>query len=164
MAICVDKDETATKSRLVHVSLLSLNLRIMENWRSAQIKSVGSALDYECLMILMAIIVISSERVLRSDLEPQLQTLEKRLPSERIGKVNLSSIASATAINRETVRRKVNKLQKGGWLIRDEEGIRMVHGVLGFDVLRDTIEAQLDAFARTANQLSRLGVLSTSAA
>lgn len=162
LRLSVDNEALETKSRLVHISLLNLNLRFMENWRSAQLGSVGSEFDYESLMILMAIIVISAEKVLRTELEPDLQTLARQLPKSRVGKVNLSSIAAATAINRETVRRKVNNLQKAGWVLRDKEGIRTVPGVIHYDIVRGIISAQLDALTRMVNQLTKIGVLSSS--
>lgn len=112
-------------------------------------------------MILMAIIVIGSDRVLRTELEPDLHSLAQQLPKSKLGKVNLSSIAAATAINRETVRRKVNSLREAGWVSRDEDGIRTVPGVIPYDDLRAIIGAQLDALARAANRLAELGVLST---
>jgi len=160
MAIVVDKRTVERKSRLVHISLLSLNLRFMENWRSA-LGSTGSALCYESLMILMAIIVIGAEKILRSELEPDLQSLAKQLPSSRVGMVNLSSIAAATGINRETVRRKVNNLKAAGWITRDREGIRTVQGVIPYEVLQEVIGAQLDIIARIVSQLTRIGVLSS---
>lgn len=160
VALCVDDGAAGAKSRLVHFALLNLNLRFMENWRSAPISSGGSALDHESLMILMAIIVISAERLVRSDLECELQSLARQLPPSRFGKVNLSSIASATGINRETVRRRVNSLQQAGWVSRDRDGIRTVPGAIPYEDLRNTIGAQLSAFTLTANQLARLGVLS----
>ena len=161
MALTVDTEAAAAKSRLAHIALLNLNLRFMENWRSVQIHSGRAALDYESLMILMATIVISAERVLRTNLESDLQTLAQQLPTSKVGKVNISSIAAATAIIRETVRRKVSNLQEAGWLIRDKEGIRTVPGVIPFEVLRKVIGAQLDALTRTVNQLTKLHVLSS---
>ncbi len=161
MVLSVNREAAGAKSRLAHLLLLGLNLRFMENWRSMQIATAGAALDYESTMILMAIIVISAERLLRTDLEPELQTLEHRLPQERFGSANLSSIAAATAINRETVRRKVNSLQKAGLVVRDKDGVRTAHGRVPYEALRDIVEAQLDAITQTANQLSRLGVLLT---
>lgn len=160
MALSVDNDAARAKSRFVHIALLNLNLRFMENWRSAQIHSGGPPLDHESLMIVMAIVVISAERVLRTDLDPDLQTLAQQLPASKVGKVNLSSIAAATAINRETVRRRVNNLQRAGWVHRDKDGIRTVQGVMPFEVLLNIIGAQLDALTRTVNQLAKLGVLS----
>lgn len=160
MFIAVDNDATAAKSRLVHTALLNLNLRLMENWRSVQIQSGRAVLDYESLMILMAIIVIGAERVLRTELEADFQTLAQQLPASKVGKVNISSIAAATAINRETVRRKVKSLQEAGWIIRDKDGIRTVQGVIPYEILHNIIGAQLDALTRTVNQLAKLGVLS----
>lgn len=159
MVLSVEREVAEAKSRLVHVSLLALNLRLMENWRSVQVAMSGAVPDYESTMILMAIIVIGAEKLLRTELDPELQTLARRLPQSRFSKVNFSSIAAATGINRETVRRKVNDLQEAGVVVRDKEGIRIAHGVLQFEILRDIIDAQLDAVTRTVNQLSRLGVL-----
>lgn len=159
MIISVEREAAEAKSRLVHLSLLGLNLRLMENWRSVQIGMMGSVLGYESTMILMAIIVISAEKLLRTELDPQLQTLAERLPENRVSRVNLSSIAAATAINRETVRRKVNELQEAGLIVRGKDGIRIPDGVVDLPVLREIIDAQLDAVTRTVNQLSRLGVL-----
>ena len=161
MHLSVDNEALETKSRLVHIALLNLNLRFMENWRSAQIGLAGPEFDYESLVILMAIVVISVEKVLRTELEPDLQTLARELPKSRVGRVNLSSIAAATAINRETVRRKVNNLQKAGWVLRDKEGIRTVRGAIPYDVIRNIIGVQLDALTSTVNQLEKLGVLSS---
>lgn len=117
-------------------------------------------MDYESTMIVMAIIVISAEKLLRTDLDSELETLARPLPQERLSRVNFSSIAAATAINRETVRRKVSDLLERGVVVRDEDGVRMAHGSIKFESLREIIDAQLDAVTRTANHLSRVGILS----
>jgi len=161
MGLFVDDEAVAAKSRLVHIALLNLNLRLMENWRSAQRSSAGGALDYDSLMILMAVIVIAAEKVIRADLDPALQSLSRELPRSNRAKVNLSSIAAATAINRETVRRKVHNLQEAGWLLRDKDGIRVVQGVVPYETVRDIISAQLDALTRIFHQLEKLGVITS---
>lgn len=162
MVLSVQREVAEAKSRLAHLSLLSLNLRLMENWRSLQITAWGSVMDYESTMIVMAIIVISAEKLLRTDLDSELETLARPLPQERLSRVNFSSIAAATAINRETVRRKVSDLLERGVVVRDEDGVRMAHGSIKFESLREIIDAQLDAVTRTANHLSRVGILSLS--
>lgn len=159
MALSVSREVAEAKSRLVHVALLDLNLRLMENWRSIQIATKGLPLDHESIMILMAIIVIGAEKLLRVELIPEQQTLAHQFPENRLSKVNFSSISAATAINRETVRRKVNYLEGAGMLTRDKDGIRVVHGVVRFEDLQKIIEAQLDAVRRTVNQLSKFGIL-----
>jgi hypothetical protein len=157
--LSVQRQVTEARSRLAHLSLLNLNLRLMENWRSLQITAWGAVLDYESTMIVMAIIVISAEKLLRTELEPELETLARPLPQDRLSRVNFSSIAAATAINRETVRRKVSDLLAAGIVVRDDDGVRLAAGRIQFAVLKGIIDAQLDALTRTANQLSRLGVL-----
>lgn len=159
MVLSVIREAAEAKSRLAHISLLALNLRLMENWRSAQRAARSGVLDHESTMIVIATIVISTEKLLRTELDPQLQTVIQNLPYERLSKVNFSSIAAATGINRETVRRKANKLIEAGIMVRDERGIRMAAKLIEFDVFRELIEAQLDAVTRTVNQLSKLGVL-----
>lgn len=162
LVLTVQREVTEAKSRLAHLSLLALNLRLMENWRSLQIKAWGAVLDYESTMIVMAIIVISAEKLLRTELGPELETLAQPLPLDRLSRVNFSSIAAATAINRETVRRKVSDLLERGIVLRDDDGVRMAHGRIQVAALREIIDAQLDALTRTTNQLSRLGVLARS--
>src|SRR5690348_187004 len=159
VVVSVQREVTEAKSRVAHLSLLSLNLRLMENWRSLQLRAWGSVLDYESTMIVMAIIVISAEKLLRTELDSELETLAQPLPQERLSRVNFSSIAAATAINRETVRRKVSELVERGIVVRGDHGIGMAHGRIRFEALREIIDAQLDALTRIANQLSRLGVL-----
>jgi hypothetical protein len=161
MALFVHRQAAGDQSRLAHLSLLSLNLRLMENWRSLQIATIGEALDCDSTLILMAIITISAERLLRSGLESELKTLKSPLPHDRISKPNLSSIAAATGINRETVRRKVNDLQSAGLVVRDGRGVQTALGGLQLKALEHSIGAQLDAIARTVNQLSKLGVLTS---
>lgn len=160
LAFAIDSEAAAAKSRLVHLSLLNLHLRFMENWRSAQIHSAGVVLDHDTLLVMMAMIVIAAERVLRDELDPEFQCLAQQLPKSKLGKVNLSSIAAATGINRETVRRKVGALQEAGWVVRDKGGVRPVPGVLPADTLRNIIDAQVDALTRVVNQFAKWRVLS----
>ena len=43
MVLSVERKVAEAKSRLVHVSLLALNLRLIENWRSVQVAMSGVA-------------------------------------------------------------------------------------------------------------------------
>jgi predicted transcriptional regulator len=158
MDIRIDERGAKAKSRLVHLSLLNLNLRLMEHWRSLRFGPNRAVLDFETLLILMAIIVIKAEKLMRSGLDPGLESFDRELPRTHHSKVNLSSIASATSINRETVRRKVNKLEENGMITRDKEGIHIVPGVISRDDLRKVLDAQLQTIKRTVNQLIRFGV------
>ena len=158
-AFSIDNDAVIANSRLVHLGLLNLHLRLMDNWRAVQLQPGGLVLDHDTLFIMMAIIVIAAEKLLRDELDDDLKCLAKQLPASKVRKVNLSSIASATGFNRETVRRKVQVLQDRGWVVRDEDGIRPIAGVIPHEELRGIIDAQLEALTRMTNQLARCGVL-----
>ena len=72
-------------------------------------------------------------------------------------------IAAATGINRETARRKVNKLIAAGLLERAEGGsIRFSPGFSQRQEPSAMTRAQLDALVRIANELMRDGVLTMS--
>ena len=157
--IAVKTRAVEAKSRPTLISLLGLNLRLMENWRRVQIALTGRPFDYESTMILMAVVTIGADRLLRSGLPPELQSLEQELPGELISNVNLSSIAAATAIPRETVRRKLRGLEERGLVMREKKKVIMGKGVLQHEALREIIRLQLDAMTLTIRQLSRLEVL-----
>lgn len=158
MDIQIDEAGAESNSRLVHLSLLSLNLRMMEQWRSLRFGPNRTALDFETVRILMAIIVIKAEKLVRMDLEPELASFARELPQSHLNRVNVSSIASATSINRETVRRKVNRLQEAGMITRDAEGIHPVAGAVTAEDLRKVLDAQLQTIKRTVNHFIKIGV------
>lgn len=162
MSIVIDKRQAAAESRLVLVALLGLNLRLMENWRTLQVELTGKCLDYEATMIMMAIVSIGGSKLLRMELRSDLHDLANPLGLELLTKVNLSSIASATALNRETVRRRVQDLEVMGLVARDDkDGVRIARGVLQEPVVRDALNLQLAALRQAINQLARHGVLSS---
>ena len=149
MAFVVDETAADANSRLIAIRLTILTLRLMENWR----RNVS---DYDSAMVLAAVVAITSERLTRSQLVPELRTLAREVPQDRLARCNISSIASATGLNRETARRKVNELIASGFLVRSADG------VIGFTPGRfqsaETailVRAQLEAVTRMLNDLLR---------
>jgi hypothetical protein len=124
----------------------------MENWR----RQAGG---YDEAMILVAVVSITSERLLRQELPGQLQDLAQPLPAERLGDCNISSIAAATGLNRETARRKITGLVEAGFLERVGTRVRVREGVLQEASVFELIRSQLEAFARTNDSLLRDGIL-----
>jgi DNA-binding IclR family transcriptional regulator len=107
----------------------------------------------------LAVVAIGGEKFTRSGLEPDLQTLAKAMPSGLRSKCNVSSIAAATGINRETVRRKVLFLQTKGILQNDEvDGIHVASSFAGSEEVRGIVRAQVDAVVRATDQLRTVGV------
>lgn len=152
MAIVVDAELAAANSRLTAIRLATLTLRLMENWR----RRID---DHESLMVLLAVVAITSERLTRSDLPSELRSLELPIPTDRLARCSISSIAAATGLNRETARRKVNELIAVGILVRTAREIRFATGHLQDPFIGGLIRNQLDTVTRFVNDLQRDGVL-----
>jgi hypothetical protein len=153
MQLTIDKQASAAMSRLTAIRLALLTSRAMENWRAG----VG---DNESAMILLAVVAITGERLTRAELPEDLRSVATTLPPGYAAGCNISSIAAATGLNRETTRRKVSSLVERGFLVRS------VQGEISFPAARrqdpETLEflmRQLEAVARFANDSLRDGVL-----
>lgn len=150
--IVVDERQADAKSRLAAIRLSMLTLRLMDNWRQY-------AGDYDGAMILLAISAIQTEKLTRVDLEPELESLSRPLPNDRMAICNLSSIAGATGLNRETVRRKVDKLAADGFVVRGERTISLRPGLSQEARASQLVRNQLECLVRTINDLMRDGLL-----
>lgn len=153
MQLTIDNEANRANSRLTAIRLALLTSRAMENWR----EGVG---DNDSAMILLAVVAICGERLTRTDLPEPLRNVATPLPPGLAADCNVSSIAAATGLNRETTRRKVNALIEAGYLHRSDEG------EISFPVGRqqdpstvDFVRKQLEAVARFANDAIRDGVL-----
>jgi hypothetical protein len=153
MQFAIDHDAFEANSRLTAIRLALLTSRWMENWR----EGVG---DNGSAMILLAVVAICGERLTRTDLPEALRTVATPLPPGFAAECNISSIAAATGLNRETTRRKVNALIEAGYLSRSDEGeIRFPAGRMQDPATLDFVKKQLEALTRFANDALRDGVL-----
>jgi DNA-binding IclR family transcriptional regulator len=110
-------------------------------------------------LILLAVVAITGERLTRTDLPEDLKVLETPLPAEYRGECNISSIAAATGLNRETTRRKVNALVDSAYLIRSPAGeIAFSPAISGSDAMARLMRKQLEAVTRFVNDALRDGV------
>ena len=153
LSISVHETNAAARGRLTAIKLTVHTLRLMENWR----RNVS---DYDSLMILLAVVAITAERLTRGDVEPRYMRIAEPFPADRLASCNISSIAAATGINRETARRKVNELVAKGILERSAGGaIGFSAGYLQQGHIHEIIREQLDAVVRLTNDLCRDGIL-----
>lgn len=160
MPLLVNPTATATKSRVALIHLLNLNLRLMEAWRSAQVKLFGAALDIESTMILMAIVAIGADKLVRTGDLKEFEDLSVPMDFRLLGKCNLSSIAATTGLNREMVRRKVGTLEKKGIVVRESGGsVRMAAGILQQPEVRESVNKQLRSIAATVDRLQKSDLL-----
>ena len=125
----------------------------MENWRAG----VG---DNESAMILLAVVAITGERLTRTELPEAYRDVATPLPPGYAAGCNISSIAAATGLNRETTRRKVSTLIERGYLARSEQGEICYPAASQQDpATLEFVARQLEAVTRFANDSLRDGVL-----
>jgi hypothetical protein len=155
LALRIDEPGFTGNSRLAAVIHASHVLRAVQLWRH-----VLSDADHDYVMILLAVMAISSERLLRTEMPPDLRKIDAPIDASRLAKVNLLSIAHATGINRETVRRKVGELVEQEFLVRlPDRTIRYRDGLLMEDRILDILRRHIGGVATTSNRLLALKVL-----
>ena len=153
MSLRVDDAQLEENGRLAGIALAAYTLRAMERWRA-------NLTDYDSVMIMVAVIAISSERLLRTGLPAEYRRLDAPADPALRRKVNISSIAHATGLNRETTRRKVNDLIEQELLTRFEDGsVGYRPGLVQEDRISSQVRGQLGEIAAIANQLMKMGVL-----
>ena len=149
----VTKNEVAeAKSRLIGIRLATLTLRLRGSWTEL----FGSP---DTAAIALAVVAISSERMLREALDPELGSLSVQMPSDAFGICNISSIAKATGFNRETARRKVDEMVQHGLLVREGSSITLAPGFSQQPAAIEMVRMQLDAIRMATNELIREGVI-----
>jgi hypothetical protein len=153
MVIRVNEAVLEEKGRPAAISLAVYTLRAMEMWKR-------HVPDYDQAMIMIAVIAITAERLLRSELDPQYGPLSRAIDPNLLGKCNVTSIAHATGLNRESTRRKVNDLIKRGRLARLEDGtIFFREGLTQEAAVHELVHRQIVEIAAVFERLLRLGVL-----
>lgn len=134
--------------------LVSLTLRLMERWR-------GLVDDNDCAMVMMAVALINTESLTQTELVEQgIADLRDGAPPNLLRRCNVSSVAGATGLNRETTRRKVAHLVEIGLLARSADGHVYLHPELRIrEEMVQTVRSQLETFAKAADDLFRAGTL-----
>jgi len=154
MSLSINSAQAEAQSRLTAMRLVSLTLRLMERWRSL-------VDDNDCAMIIMAVALINTEILTRTDLvEHGIADLKNGAPPNLLRRCNISSVALATGLHRETTRRKVGRLIELGLLAKCDDGHVYLHPELSIrEEMVRTVRCQLEAFAKTADEFLRDGIL-----
>src|SRR5207237_2525596 len=118
MRLIVDREKATANSRLIAYRLISMRLRLLALWREV----TGG---HDQSLVVMAVVAITGERLTRTKVAPELRNMAHPVPRAILGRCNISSIAAATGLNRETARRVVNRLIDRGILERADD--RSVH-------------------------------------
>lgn len=141
-------------SRPASIALCIFTIRLMENWRRMFGAIMSKPTDADTTLIIVAVTSICSEKFTRSGLETELHSLSVAMPEGLLAKCNVSSIAAATGLNRETVRRKVAELERLEVLQRETGGgLRVSAAVAARPEIQDMIQSQMSAVRRLLDQL-----------
>jgi len=153
-SLVVNSSEAEAQSRLAAMRLVSLTLRLMERWR-------GLVDDNDCAMIMMAVALINTESLTGTRLVEQgIADIKNGVPPDLLRRCNVSSVALATGLNRETARRKVTHLVERGLLARGADGHVYLHPELRIrEEMAQTVRSQIDTLAKAANEFLRDGIL-----
>ena len=150
--LIIDERRAEANSRITAIRAAIMLMRSMELWRRDR-------LDPQNVLIILAVISITSEKLMRANLDPKFHALNTYLPLEQLQGCNVASIAAATGLNRETVRRRVQELIAGGSLIRTDAGeIALPPERVNEASALELVRKQLEALARFANDSLRDGV------
>lgn len=141
----------SARSRRVGIRLATLTLRLRENWSQA----FG---DPDTAAIALAIVATTSERLLRDNLCPDLENLERPFPNESLASCNINSIATATGFNRETARRKIDQLVRMGMVVRDGSQVRLSEGLTQQPEALEVVRLQMEELRKAVNELLREGI------
>ena len=153
MLVRIDPAGAEANNRLTAIRVTVLTARLMELWRRG-------TRDTDTTMILIAVAAITTERLTRAEITPEMRKLESQVPREMVGSANISSIAAATGLNRETARRRVNALVGKGQLVRSEKGeVYFPPGFLQRPETAALVRRMLETVTRFVNEELRDGVL-----
>jgi DNA-binding IclR family transcriptional regulator len=108
---------------------------------------------------MLAVGVIRSERLLRDDLETNYRAFKGDVPEDLLAPCNIASIAAASGFNRETTRRKVDRLVEAGKLVRDGQVVKYDQRFFKQETFLKMVDAELDDVLKTTNELLRDGVV-----
>jgi Fic family protein len=148
---------TKVKTRPAIILLSLFTLRYISDWLRVLRQLSHDDVDLETWLIVISVTAIGAEKFLRSGLQEDLHDLRVAMPTDRLAKCNLSSIAAATGLNRETVRRKVNWLLQAGILEREASGaIRASATVAARPEVQKLIAMQIEALRQVNAQLNAM--------
>lgn len=148
-------ERAAQNWRVVSFALTNLFLTTHNAYNSGALKF--SPVE---LQICLTIAVANVQKLMRERTVPLELSATQVLPREWVVPISRNAIASATGLPRETVRRHVEKLIERGILIEDPRGgVTPPPGMIERFGIAGQLEPMLTEFARTAEQLIRLGVL-----
>ena len=107
--------------------------------RSAETISQAFEHDYETAILFMAISNRNAQFAMEDpELRQRYASYSDPIPTEIATPISRMALARSTGLPRETVRRKVGKLIKKGWVIETKDGLRA-----DYDLTKDPLYVQV---------------------
>jgi hypothetical protein len=101
MTIAIDEQYANANGRIAHISLALMTLRFVSAWRRSVADVLGRVPDHETSLVIGAMLCISSEKLIRSELPSDLRALERQMPSELLTKCNVTLLGSYPCLHPE---------------------------------------------------------------
>jgi hypothetical protein len=149
--LLTDEAQFRSHDRVAGIRLGALYLRQRAAW-------AGLFGSNDAAAIMVAVAVIRSERMLRDRANSGTKTFSVPVPGGELGPCNISSVAVATGMNRETARRKIRELVRAGMLANENGELRFVPGFTQQAAFANTIREILENLRSAGNDLLRLRV------
>jgi hypothetical protein len=154
LRLSIRETEAEQNSRPIGLRIALMTLRLLEHWRT------HLGIDHDAALIVLATAAITMEKFTRQSFDPELRDIRSAMPSELLTRCNVSSIAAATGLNRETTRRKVQSLLDAGILIANpKSSIRLCPDYTRDVVTSDLLRSQLQTVVQAANGLVKEGIV-----
>lgn len=114
----------------------------------------------DATLIVLATLAVTMEKMTRAEFQADVRDINCTIPPDQLTRCNISSLAAATGMNRETVRRKVAELVSAGVLIKDARaGYRVSPAYTRAVPTSEMLSAQLQTLINSANDLIRHGIV-----
>lgn len=146
--------------------------KIDENWRVAVCSLMNLYLTMQRtmaastpggpteLLIYATVAVANVQRLMRERNIPKHLMGTDPVPREWVVPISRNAVATASGLPRETVRRHVARMIEAGLLVDDPRGgVSLPSGVIQQRNLEPFLEGMLTNFARSVDELLRIGVI-----
>lgn len=157
--IRLDTQAADQNSRLALIIFNLSTMRQMELWREAMTSILGRIPDAEDVLIIAAIQATGGEKLLSAAEQASFRNLSTDIPYDILTSCNVLSIAAWTGINRETVRRRSNRMIEEGLLVKNNGSLHVSDAVMRSPVAREAVHKQLSSLRSTLHRLQAIGVL-----
>ena len=146
--------------------------KMIESWRVAAVSlmnlfltmhrtlSTATPVGPTELLIYATVAVANVQRLMRERTIPEKLAGTEILPREWVVPISRNAIATTSGLPRETVRRHVARMIQEGLLIEDPRGgVTLPAGVIQDRELEPFLEGLLTHYARSVEELIRIGVI-----